>query len=49
MLEMAASSPDRYLYERKIAQRFGNQFELELVLPPPKSEPVATLPLLTVR
>ncbi len=31
--EMAESSPDRYTYERKIAERFGGQQELELIVP----------------
>jgi hypothetical protein len=30
VLEMAESSPDRYTYERKIAQRFGDQHEFDL-------------------
>ncbi|HXC36853.1 MAG TPA: P63C domain-containing protein [Candidatus Acidoferrales bacterium] len=34
VLEMAESSQSPYEYERKIAQRFGGQQELELVLPP---------------
>jgi hypothetical protein len=32
---MAESSPDRFSYERKIADRFGGQQELELIAPPP--------------
>lgn len=47
VLEMAESSPDRYAYERKIAQRFNAQHELDLVVPMPKTEPKqeADLPL----
>jgi hypothetical protein len=30
---MAESSPDKYAYENKIAERFGGQKELELVVP----------------
>jgi hypothetical protein len=37
ILEMAESSPDRETYERKINQRFGDQPELDLVMP--KSSP----------
>jgi hypothetical protein len=33
---MAESSPDHYSYERKIAERFGDQLELPLVVPAPK-------------
>jgi hypothetical protein len=35
VLEMAESSPDKYVYENKIAERFGGQKELELVVPTP--------------
>ena len=45
ILEMAESSPDYAIYERKVAERFGDQKELDLVLPtlsstvlPPPSE-----------
>ncbi len=38
VLEMAESSSDRYTYERKIAQRFGDQHEFDLVVPPPKKD-----------
>jgi len=34
VLEMAESSPDPLAYERRIAERFGGQQELDLVLPP---------------
>jgi hypothetical protein len=34
VLEMAESSDDRYAYERKINDRFGDQPELDLVMPP---------------
>lgn len=33
VLEMAESSPDRDAYERRIRERFGDQLELELILP----------------
>jgi hypothetical protein len=33
VLEMAESSPNSSKYENKIAQRFGSQMELDLVLP----------------
>jgi hypothetical protein len=39
--EMAKSSSDRYTYERKIAERFGGQQELELIVPakePPRRD-----------
>ncbi len=42
VLEMAESSPDRYTYERKIAQRFGGQQELELIVTPPKTTKSST-------
>jgi hypothetical protein len=35
----AESSPDKYAYENKIAERFGGQKELELVVPTPSSVP----------
>ena len=34
VLEMAESSPNSQAYERRIAERFGGQQELDLVLPP---------------
>ena len=34
-LEMAESSPDKFTYENKIAERFGGQKELELIVPTP--------------
>jgi hypothetical protein len=38
--EMAESSPDRFSYERKIADRFGGQQEWELIAPPaPPAQP----------
>ncbi len=37
VLEMAESSPDEASYERRIRERFGDQQELELVLPTPPS------------
>lgn len=33
VLEMAESSPDRFVYERKIRDRFGDQLELDLPIP----------------
>jgi hypothetical protein len=51
VLEMAESSPDAATYEYKIAQRFGDQGELELVMPTmmppslPSRGPTAPLPL----
>ncbi len=51
VLEMAESSPDAATYEYKISQRFGDQGELELVmpvmLPPslPSRRPTEPLPL----
>jgi len=49
VLEMAQSSPDAATYEYKIAQRFGDQGELELVmptmLPPSLPSRSATAPL----
>lgn len=36
VLEMAESSPNSITYERKVAERFGGQQELNLVLPPSK-------------
>jgi hypothetical protein len=39
VLEMAESSPDKYAYESKIAERFGGQTELELVVPTPSLVP----------
>jgi hypothetical protein len=37
LLEMAESSQDKYVYEDKIAERFGGQKELELYVPPPSA------------
>lgn len=37
VLEMAESSRDRLIYERKIVERFGGQQELDLVMPDPSS------------
>lgn len=51
VLEMAESSPDAATYEFKIAERFGDQRELELILPStlppnlPSRGPIAPLPL----
>jgi hypothetical protein len=51
VLEMAESSPDAATYEYKIAQRFGDQGELELIMPTmlppnlPSRGPIAPLPL----
>lgn len=51
VLEMAESSPDAATYEYKIAQRFGDQQELELIMPahlpraPLAHVPIAPLPL----
>ncbi|HEX8582796.1 MAG TPA: P63C domain-containing protein [Allosphingosinicella sp.] len=50
VLEMAESSPDAATYEHRIKQRFGDQRELELVLPStgsatPSPLPIAPLPL----
>jgi hypothetical protein len=39
VLEMAESSADKYAYESKIADRFGGQTELELVVPTPSVIP----------
>ena len=39
MLEMAESSPDKFTYENKIAERFGGQNELELAVPTPSGVP----------
>ena len=36
VLEMAESARDRLDYEQKIANRFGDQMELELILPKPR-------------
>jgi hypothetical protein len=35
VLEMAESSTDKFEYENKIADRFGGQKELELIVPTP--------------
>jgi hypothetical protein len=51
VLEMAESSPDATTYEYRIRQRFGDQQELELLMPqtaptiPPSPRPIAPLPL----
>ena len=37
--EMAESSPDKYAYENKRAERFGGQKELEFVVPTPSGIP----------
>lgn len=37
VLEMAESSSDKFVYENKIAERFGGQKELELVVPTPST------------
>jgi hypothetical protein len=37
VLEMAESSSDKYLYENKVAERFGGQKELELFVPTPSA------------
>jgi hypothetical protein len=37
VLEMAESSPDKFTYENKIAERFGGQKELELIVPTPST------------
>jgi hypothetical protein len=34
---MAESSPDKYAYENKIAERFGGQKELEFYVPTPST------------
>lgn len=41
VLEMAESSSDKYAYENRIAERFGGQIELELVVPTPSVIPPA--------
>jgi hypothetical protein len=40
VLEMAESSPDKFTYENKIAERFGGQKELELIVPTPSVIPL---------
>jgi hypothetical protein len=42
VLEMAESSSDKYVYENKIADRFGGQIELELVVPTPSTIPLGS-------
>src|SRR5579863_7858193 len=42
VLEMAESSPDKLNYEKKVNERFGDQPELDLVMP---SSPSASQPL----
>jgi hypothetical protein len=37
VLEMSESSKDRWTYESKVAERFGGQQELELVMPEPSN------------
>jgi hypothetical protein len=39
VLEMAESSTEARTYEKKIAERFGGQQELDLVVPPPALPP----------
>ena len=39
---MAESSSDMFVYENKIAERFGGQKELELLVPTPSGIPPAT-------
>jgi hypothetical protein len=39
VLEMAESSQDKFVYENKIAERFGGQKELELIVPTPSVIP----------
>jgi hypothetical protein len=39
VLEMAESSLDKFAYENKIAERFGGQKELELIVPTPSVIP----------
>ena len=39
VLEMAKLSPDKYVYENKVAERFGGQKELEPVVPTPSGIP----------
>jgi len=41
VLEIAESSTDKYAYENRIAERFGGQIELELVVPTPSVIPPA--------
>jgi len=36
---MAESSPDKFDYENKVAERFGGQQELELFVPTPSAIP----------
>ena len=43
LVEMAESSSDKYAYENKIAERFGGQKELELVVPTPSGIPKGLL------
>jgi hypothetical protein len=43
VLEMAESSTDKFVYENKIADRFGGQIELELVVPTPSGIPTPDL------
>jgi hypothetical protein len=39
VLEMAESSPDKFVYENKAAERLGGQKELELVVRTPSGIP----------
>jgi hypothetical protein len=41
VLEMAESSIDKFEYENKVADRFGGQKELELIVPTPSVIPPA--------
>lgn len=45
VLEMSESSADKYVYERKIVERFGGQQELDLALPPTPSSSIGPEPL----
>jgi hypothetical protein len=38
---MAESSSDKFVYENKVAERFGGQKELELIVPTPSVIPPA--------
>jgi hypothetical protein len=42
VLEMAESSSDKFVYENKIAERFGGQKEFELIVPTPSGIPSVT-------
>ena len=43
-LEMARSSLDKFTYKNKIAERFGGQKELELMVPRPSVIPTPKTP-----